>query len=327
MIEAFTKRKVVVCTEFHDHTCGYFSGNDLDILVDIHKQLARRFKDNPYVWFEPQNEPGSASGSDKDSWLTVHQTIIKAVRSEGNNNIVVVSGDKCGQGTNPIRNWADDVVMIDGKKDEHIVFTYHVWDQWQGKGISVYKAFHDEVRSKGYAVFCGEFAVDNNGANTYDASRTMMRACQEQKIGRVVWSWYGGDRGNQLVVRNPAGCLIPPLGCRGWLIDDCETPTNLTDLGKLVWNDCQHKEELKTLPGAVAVEPSTRLRNAPGHTLLTHTDGTIAVYDIRGVRMPGIAGPDKRNPPCSGLVNGIYITTSSRHERENSKISRFINYK
>jgi hypothetical protein len=46
-------------------------------------------------------------------------------------------------------------------------------------------------------------------------------------MGRIVWNWNGRDP-NDLTTTNYGG---------GEQVDSCTTPTNLTALGHLVWND------------------------------------------------------------------------------------------
>ena len=69
-IEAYSQNNVVTIVELHDRTGKYWEGNDLIRLKSWFKDLAQRYKDNPYVWFNIANEPGgSKSAQQTDKWL------------------------------------------------------------------------------------------------------------------------------------------------------------------------------------------------------------------------------------------------------------------
>jgi hypothetical protein len=78
-----TSRGIVV--EIDDHTSfpsNAFSGSRLTEETQFFSSMASTFKTNPYVWFEPQNEP---QGGD----ITGEQVAVyNAVRNAGNNNPV-----------------------------------------------------------------------------------------------------------------------------------------------------------------------------------------------------------------------------------------------
>jgi mannan endo-1,4-beta-mannosidase len=278
VVDSFSARRVVSIIDPHDHICGYYSGPELDNLVAFMKEAAQRYINNPYVWFEVQNEPGAHQSTSTSQWYTVCHAIIKAVRGEGNKNIVAIPAYNCGQdfggrsSSSSLLNHADDAATVDGKKAENIVLKYHVYDQWNGKSVTAFKAYVSRLNDMGYPVYVGEYGTKNSGAGGTDswaAAKSMMKAHQDLEMGRIVWSWYGGDD-NRLVVRNPAGCLIPPLGCRGWLIDDCDNPTNLSELGKLVWYDQHRKEDLEYLPGyplSATKRPARKLQNTKSITV------------------------------------------------------------
>ena len=98
LIKAFTERRIVVILELHDYT-GIFpplednggyktpQGDIIRPLSDLKAwwvDKAKRFGDNPYVWFNIMNEPGS-DNSEKSAnlWFEVHDTVIEAIRATG----------------------------------------------------------------------------------------------------------------------------------------------------------------------------------------------------------------------------------------------------
>ncbi|HEY9845677.1 MAG TPA: cellulase family glycosylhydrolase, partial [Candidatus Caenarcaniphilales bacterium] len=105
LVNAFTKRGIVVMFDAHDRTGGYYEAADgsLQKLKSWYRELAQKHKDNPYVWFNVMNEPGVARKPDqilpdKKKWLTVHREVIQVIREQvGAKNIIVVDGAAWGQ--------------------------------------------------------------------------------------------------------------------------------------------------------------------------------------------------------------------------------------
>lgn len=239
IIQAFTSRGVVVVLEAHDRIGGYYQGDQLTALVNWFTDLARRYADNPYVWFDVSNEPGGRGGIDVENWLNMHRQVIRAIRdTAGANNIIIVEGANGGQdaGDNSSGNVADassailshgnDVITFDGKTYPNIVFSIHPYDQWNG-GDGRMADFFDRVRAQNHALIIGEYGVRTN-ADVQPATQSLFNTAPPRNIGLVVWHWVGGDE-NDLTTGTSTG--------GGWEINDCANPTNLSWLGQMVWND------------------------------------------------------------------------------------------
>jgi mannan endo-1,4-beta-mannosidase len=252
-IDEFTKRKIVCMPELHDKTGGYFEGSMLSRAIDYWEDIATRSKDNPYVWINCMNEPGSSSPS-KSRWLACHRAMIKAIRATGFPNPIICDAEYWGQdGGGPRKStllkYGNEVKEIDGKIDENIGFDTHVYEQFRGMQTSHFREYFKKFHDKGMAIMVGEYGrTRETSINTWPMTRAMMPAAQELGVGRVVWSWFGGD--NHKLVE---GYLDPntseKVGWRGWTQDDCENPTNLTNLGSLVWQDNHRVEKDVWLPG------------------------------------------------------------------------------
>jgi hypothetical protein len=239
IVRAFTERGVVVVFEAHDRIGGYYQGGELDQLVSWFTDLATRYRDNPYVWFDVMNEPGGRNSIDVDNWLNVHRSVIRAIReTAGNNNIIIVEGAHGGQdagnwesGPVPEENsailqYADEVRSFDGQTYGNIVFSIHPYDQWNS-GDARMADFFDRVLAQDLALIVGEYGVQTN-ADTRAATQSIFNTAVPRNIGRIVWHWDGGDD-NDLTQNTSQG--------GGWEIDNCQSPTNLSWLGNLVWQD------------------------------------------------------------------------------------------
>ena len=247
LITAFTDRKVVAIIEWHDRTGKYYEGDLLEDLKTAHRALCDRYGQNPYVWFNVMNEPGG-NKLNEQRWKKVHQSIIRLVRDEKRcNNIIVCDGEHWGQdagdwGTGAVKNensallqWGEDLVDFDGKRYPNIVFSIHVYDQWN-KGTAQQATarlgdYVDRVREKQLAIIIGEWGSASTGKELYfpNAVQAVAGAAGPRQVGRIFWSWYGGDAIDLTTDGNGGGHNIK-LNARG-------VPTNLTPMGKIIWRD------------------------------------------------------------------------------------------
>jgi hypothetical protein len=88
-------------------------------------RLARIYRDDPYVWLQPQNEPGCAPGTDAQAsacgdwrrWQRDHRAAIAAIREAGNTAPVVVN----------VPNFSTDLRLIDRYPlgDANVVYGAH----------------------------------------------------------------------------------------------------------------------------------------------------------------------------------------------------------
>lgn len=240
IVKAFTSRGVVVVIEAHDRTGAYYTGQDLEQLTSWYTQLARTYRDNPYVWFDVMNEPGSAGPPKRDEWINVHRTVIAAIRDIAQaQNIILVEGSTWGQDTaistpapvkpeqSAILSLADEVTSFGGRTYDNIVFSIHTYDMWAYPPAKL-EAYVQEVKRRGLALFIGEYgSQQDDGSSTLTATRSMFEVARAEQIGRAVWHWDGGTI-NSLTTGKRGG---------GWEIDSCSAPSNLTELGRLVWED------------------------------------------------------------------------------------------
>ncbi|HVW93016.1 MAG TPA: cellulase family glycosylhydrolase [Devosia sp.] len=240
IVQAFTSRGIVVVIEAHDRIGSFFAGADLKYLADWYAGLARKYRGNPYVWFDIMNEPGGYGPPDGDKWLLTHRTAIAAIRdTAGADNIILVEGTTWGQDTgrltpepvtvaeSAILGLAGEVTAFGGKTYDNIVFSIHVYDMWNFPPAKL-AAYIAEVKRRHLALLIGEYGSEtDDGLSTLPATRAMFEVAVPQQVGRAVWHWDGGTV-NTLTIGRPGG---------GWQIDSCTAPHNLTPLGQLVWND------------------------------------------------------------------------------------------
>ncbi|REE85139.1 fibronectin type III domain protein [Paenibacillus taihuensis] len=250
IVATFTSRHVVTMIEDHDFTGSYpaaagitnSDGSYSMSLAEISAywvDLANKYKDNPYVWFNLMNEPGLGGLSvDASSarWKEVHDAIITAIRSTGAQNIIVLDGHNFGQEGGFKNQSNDSAILTNGPyftgKYSNIVFSLHMYDTWMD-GLKRLNAYLDTAAEKGLAVIVGEYGASNNA--TTSATAAMFNATVPRGVGRIVWSWGSEDGGSDFDLTKKE---TTTQGA-GWEIDhtDGSKPTNLTWMGNVVWDD------------------------------------------------------------------------------------------
>jgi hypothetical protein len=239
IVNAFTSRGVVVLFEAHDRIGSYYTGSDLTTLVNWFTNLATRYRNNPYVWFDVSNEPGGRTGIDAANWINMHQQVIRAIRdTAGANNIIMVEGATGGQDAgfsttgmvqqsdSAILQYANQVMTFGGKTYPNIVFSIHPYDLWN-YGDAKMANFFDRVKAANLAMVVGEYGVLTD-QDTRSAASSVINTAPPRGVGRIVWHWDGHDW-NDLTANTTWG--------GGWEINNCANPTNLSWLGLSVWID------------------------------------------------------------------------------------------
>jgi len=225
IVNTFTSRGIVVVFEAHDRIGSYYQGGDLDVLVNWFTDLANRYRNNPYVWFDVMNEPGGRNGIDTDQWLNMHGRVIEAIRGTGANNIIIVEGAYGGQDTpndSAILRLGQQLLNYNGRQYGNIVFSIHPYDLWNNGGLG---GFIDQVHGQNFALIIGEYAVQTD-QNVQPAAQAVFSEAVPRGVGIVVWQWDSGDA-NDLTANTSRGA--------GWEINDCANPTNLSWLGQQIW--------------------------------------------------------------------------------------------
>ena len=291
IIEAYTSRGIVVIIEAHDWTgtgidvideglynhegrrLGDNSGETLerpftdfggraeyesqyDILVDFFSHFAEKYKDNPYVWFNPMNEPGTVVDNYRDTegnkirrvpdhWVETHGRFIEDMRALGFENIIVVNGIATGQDHG--RWWGDsdklrpessailsrgqDVLNFGGERQENVAFSVHVYHQMgydtpDGQDDLLLQ-YVEAVQEQNLALMIGEAGWYGNrpDAPPAVAYRRIFenRLVPERNVGLLIWHLQPGD-----------GMALVEQGTFS-RIDDAQNPTNLTWMGEPMW--------------------------------------------------------------------------------------------
>lgn len=241
IIDTFTKRKVVVAFSVHDKTGDHFEGKELDYLKQYYMNLAQKYKDNPYVWIDIMNEPGNKVDRKNDSlWINEHKQVLRAIKHTGWNNVCIVedldyaaAGAEYGIKNSCITRFGKEIKS----KSNNVLFSIHVYQGWNRRKLA---RLYEMAKKNNLALLVGEYGSESQFHYTIPETEAMFYESKKYKIGAVAWKWAGTiyPWGTGL----DRNYLTKPIDGKGdgggyWTAyDSTGTPTNLTYLGKRIWD-------------------------------------------------------------------------------------------
>lgn len=309
IVKAYTDRKVVVIIEAHDWTGrgidlsentysqdGLHAPNNSEtlenpfdelggkttyesqfaILLDFFTLLAKKYRDNPYVWFNPMNEPGTVISNYRDAegnksrgvpeyWRDTHGEFVKAIRGTGNGNIIVIDGIAAGQDhgrwygpgandrlhpeTSAILTYAEELMNYEGVQRPNLLFSFHLYHAW-GYTESLLAEYIDYAHKRDIPLIIGEagWYLNKRDSPPGRAFEWMWKYAPHRGVGVLVWHLQPGD-----------GMALVPEGTFN-RIDDVKRPSNLSWMGRPTWaitHDGLHGVKLGREPRKNCVIPVT----------------------------------------------------------------------
>jgi mannan endo-1,4-beta-mannosidase len=258
-LNTFANQKVVAMVEWHeighigDEPSGWnhvgvwpyaSSQAHTEAIKNFFVDLAQKYKNNPYVWFNLINEPGGPPYEDGHvgdpaystvpRWVNVNRQIIQAIRATGAQNMIVIDGMTWGQDSRDgswdrvdesdsaiLKGGPQSMTDANGQPFGNVLFSVHTYSAWRNNPGPRLEQFFRDVRAKGMTPLVGEY---NDSA--MDVTQAMLSVAHNLGVGRLVWHHNSGD--TQLTTTG---------GRTGNDINSCSNPTNLTPLGQLTWND------------------------------------------------------------------------------------------
>jgi len=253
IISEYTAKKIVIMLDMQQQNPGtYATGQRLTDIQNWWVDKANTYKNNPYVWFNLFNEPGSGGASALQQWHDVHAQVAAAIRATGAKNVIVMDGCQYGQETNdfgsgPAPTSGSAMVNYGASMQSSygpVVFSLHVYAAWGGGSQGATNAqldarlngFLDAVQNANIPIMIGECGTHPNQADEqpYEIGQTPATQClyrvlpgRTKKIGAMPWHGDGAS-GYQQVTNS-----------QHWSdINSATNPTNLTWIGQDHWNYC-----------------------------------------------------------------------------------------
>lgn len=317
IVEAYTSKGLVVMLDAHENLGKFTEGQDIERIEKFFSNLAEKYKDNPYVWFNPYNEPGAFGSHEPENaqkWITQNERAVKAIRDTGNDNPIVLDTWYWGQdqGTwntnaiNPNRSAllsgaAKDVLDINGEQQYNVVFSSHFYEQYDYP--NKVEQYFDMVEATGLPFIIGEYGAQKSGDLKSVVERVLSKA-QEDEVGRIAWAWWGGDN-FELTTSGNGGGQNTQFNAQG-------NPTNLTWFGQQVWQDNRRAENLHSIDlqnppipsdgsggsgGSGSDNPAPNPQPQPGTMTIEAEKMSLSGYKIE-------SNPDASSQSLISLLNG-----------------------
>lgn len=245
IVRELTARGIVVVIALHEIRPGGFPDDaHLERIADWWRETARTYAHDPYVWFNLLNEPGKEAPA-SDRWLEVHRRLLAAVRSTGAENPVVVDGTGWGQETGGVTELdlvreEDSAVMTFGptlaEEFDNVIFSFHVYNGWgdpdgtDAERDAKMADYIDRVHALDLPLLVGE--VGGTSEPCCDpkslGAAAALRVAPARGVGLLFWHGQAVD--DHRLVHVDRDHTSPTD------IDDWRNPSNLTWLGRLLWD-------------------------------------------------------------------------------------------
>ncbi len=198
-IQEYTALKMVVIIDNHEGNFCTDKSEAVAFAQRFFPEVAQKYKDNPYVWFETYNEP--MVDDQVNQWVSLQEPVVKSIRDAGNTNIVVLNEPSCGQGrdgnnVNGRFDPSDSGAITRGKefvdKYKNILFDTHIYSRYAyGTTDADLKAYFDAVHAKGLAIFVGETGAYNETFEIVPGDRAGTERLYRVKpngVGITMWA-------------------------------------------------------------------------------------------------------------------------------------------
>jgi len=228
IVSEYTAKKDVIVIANMQWGAGGNWADHIPELTAWWKTTAARYKDNPYVWFNLENEPTTSAVTDNPQvltdWANLHTQISQAIRAVAPHNIIVLDGNDWGQekGT-----WSCDPLAPAGPGQGYpyvnsaivnmgpqvqanvgpVLFSLHVYGTWGGgeaQGCTpelwdaTFNAYVAKVRSLGLPLVIGEAGANAVKADerwseggSWNAVHMLARVLPAAPVKTGVLFWHG----------------------------------------------------------------------------------------------------------------------------------------
>ncbi len=245
-VRELTEARIVVMLACHDAT-----GSDLELNGPIEVQVrafwdevALKYADNPYVWFNFFNEPYTTD--DTEPWMELHQFYYDRYRNQGVNNIMVFDLPLYAQGIDLAAE--GDFVEPLGRAC-NTVLGWHAWGSLAGEQATLedYTTLSSAITERDLALLISEagvpFPSSAGTAGNPEWNETgyyaALDVARNSEIG-LLW-WHGtGDTSDD---------LFYPLKVDGSGFWTANNSGNLTIAGATFWNFSHRERRDRTFVG------------------------------------------------------------------------------
>lgn len=266
LVAEYTARHIVVMIDLQHFDPGtYPNATAMPFVRHWWSYIAARYASNPYVWFNPLNEPGG-DPSTLAQWNQVTGDLAATIRATGATNIIVADGSNVGQ---EAYDWtcgadipyANSGILTYGPALQaahgNMVFSLHAYNEWGGANRDQWSGcspdpvtfqsqldtrmrnYLDHVKAANVPLLVGELGshpppvpLTDWDAGQDAAVETVFRIAPGYGVGTL---WWHGDDGSSYFLLTQGGsgsCSWEGLGDPS---TGCVNPT-LTRYGRLLYD-------------------------------------------------------------------------------------------
>ena len=255
LIKEYTAQKIVVTIGCWDVTGADAAITDSRVtsIMNLFDTFATAYKNNPYVWFDPFNEP--ISWTNTTLWSSLQSTALSRIRAIAPNNIYVADAPRYGQGVEYFYG-ANPVTSVGAGKC-NVLYSWHAYGAMSGDTStqanmdSVVQSSLAGVSAANIPLIMGEMGDpspsagnDNGTGNNRRAAISTIKYAPQYGYG-LQWWHINGDSNATLTFSLMADKTKAPWSA-------ALTGTGLTDTGLQFWNLSHNKPALGKFVGNLA---------------------------------------------------------------------------
>jgi hypothetical protein len=272
IINEYTAKKIVIVLASFEMRACLDVPNDAALhqrIANVYGVLAERYKTNPYVWFNPANEPGN----NYDTWFDFHKAVIEKIRATGSTSMIALDGVSCSSealnrscgaydpNESAVYRYGDQLKTLANGNIALETHQYTVMADWSAglngscseeQNAARLTTLFDSVTSKNIPVYVGEAPVlcDNINYDTANAGiyrahsmRVIFTVAKAKKMGVLAWSIHN-DLPEDITCYHLVGGIIqngtvdkqPWYNLTTEIRNGVVKPTNATYGGNLFWD-------------------------------------------------------------------------------------------
>lgn len=189
IIQKCKSRNLICILESHNAT-GSDSVSDLNKAVEYWKRVKNAFiGEEKYVIINIANE-WYGSWNNLDKWANAYVDAVKALRSAGIRNTIMVDSAGWGQCAKSVAQYGEKIFNADPEKNT--MFSIHMYGSAGGNKNQI-KTNIDNVLNKNLCLVIGEFGWNHSDGDVDEDY--IMQYCSQKNVGYIAWSWKGNGGG------------------------------------------------------------------------------------------------------------------------------------
>jgi hypothetical protein len=219
-VDFCTQNKIVLIFDAHDYSGGSnyvynYQDGSLQAAIAWFQSLATAYKDNPYVWFQTENEPGTPNEDEMNG-------LYDAVRNAGNETVVALSWVTWG--------YTDRTVHSIANRMHNVIIDLHYYAMSTGSDNHDIEAHKNTIANNNHMInaayksqdgeipiCCLEFGDACCGQVEPAGQVAIQAVCESVFRGWTLWNWttdwnhsWGHDIINDKTVAVLGGTVAQP---------------------------------------------------------------------------------------------------------------------